>query len=69
MADLAPVSWNLIACDYDYLLLMRPFDATLIGVSTRTLASNDAAALLAIDKQACRPSSGRSHVRLPREGQ
>jgi hypothetical protein len=69
MADLAPVSWDLIACQYDYLLLMRPFDASLIGVSTRPVASNDAAALLAVDKQPCRPNTGHSEVRLPREGQ
>jgi len=69
MADLAPVTWNLVACNYEYLLMMRPFDANLIGVATRTVASNEAAALLAVDRQPCRPSTGHSEVRLPREGQ
>lgn len=69
MADLAPVNWNLVACDYDYLLVMAPFNANLIGVSTRPVASNETAVLLAVDQQPCRPGSGHSEVRLPREGQ
>ncbi len=68
-ADLAPVNWNLIACDYDYLLFTQPFDANLIGTATRIVDSNEAAALLAVDKQPCGPSTRHSEVWLPREGQ
>jgi hypothetical protein len=50
----AAVDWNRVACTYDFLLVTMPFDAHLIGVPTETVASNDAAALLAVDKQSCR---------------
>lgn len=45
--------WNSIACDYDYLIVTQPFAAKRIEVSTQTVAQNEAAALLAIDRQTC----------------
>ncbi len=48
------VDWNQIACAYDYMLVTMPYDAAFIGVPTREVASNEAAALLAVNPQACR---------------
>ncbi len=47
------VNWNRVACNYDFLLITMPFDAAFIHVPVVKVTSNDAAALLAIDKQAC----------------
>jgi hypothetical protein len=41
------VDWTEIQREYPYLLVMKPFDAERIRIKTRTLAENDAAALLA----------------------
>ena len=51
------VNWNQIDCDYDFLLVTMPFDPHLIGVPTVTVAANEAATLLAIDKRQCKPGS------------
>jgi hypothetical protein len=68
MMDLAPVDWNRIACDYDFLLVTRPFDAAHIRVATTTAAANETAALLAVDKQECHPARQQRHqVQLPNE--
>jgi hypothetical protein len=48
------VDWNRVACSYDYILMTMPYDTAFIRVPTLKVASNDAAALLAVDKQACR---------------
>jgi hypothetical protein len=56
MMDLAPVDWSRVACDYDFLLATLPLDPTMVEVPTRTVARNAVAALLALDKNACRPS-------------
>jgi hypothetical protein len=45
--------WNEIACDYEYLLVTQPFEAQRLQLPTRTIASNDVAVLLRIDKHAC----------------
>jgi hypothetical protein len=52
------VDWNQIACGYDYILMTMPYDAAFIGVPTREVASNAAAALLAVNPQACRQGAG-----------
>ncbi len=49
------VNWNRVGCEYDFLLVTEPFDIQLIHVPTVKVASNEAAALLAIDKRACEP--------------
>jgi hypothetical protein len=68
MMDLAPVDWNRIACDYDFLLVTMPFDAAHIRVRTTTAAANETAALLAVDKQECHPGrQQRRQVQLPLE--
>jgi hypothetical protein len=68
MIELAPVDWNRIACDYDFLLVTMPFDAAHIRVQTTTAAANETAALLAVDKQGCHPApQQRRQVQLPNE--
>jgi hypothetical protein len=66
--DLTPVDWNRIACGYDYLLMTLPADSKFIGVPTRLVRANGAAALLAVDKSACHPEAMVEHeVRLSTE--
>lgn len=68
MMDLAPVDWNRIACEYDFLLVTVPFEPSHIRIPTRTTAANETAALLAVDKQACRPEVRQERrIRLPQE--
>lgn len=44
------VDWNAVACDYDFLLLIKPFDPDRIRLHTEMKAENSTAALLAIDR-------------------
>jgi hypothetical protein len=48
-----PVDWRAVGCDYDYLLVMKPFEPRRIALPTATVAENTAAALLAIGKAPC----------------
>jgi hypothetical protein len=69
-ADLAPVDWNRVACEYDYLLVTVPFREPYLEVPIKPVAYNETAALLAVDKHACHPHPGTRHaqaVRLPLE--
>jgi hypothetical protein len=51
--ELTPApDWRRVACDYDYLLVTVPFAPQMIGIPTRTVAANESAALLQIDRQA-----------------
>jgi hypothetical protein len=43
------VDWPQVARQYQYLLISQPFDAGRIPIKTRTIAENDAAALLAVE--------------------
>jgi hypothetical protein len=43
---LVPVNWARVACDYDWLLVTRPYDAKLIEIATEVVRENDAASLL-----------------------
>jgi len=45
------VSWPAVACDYQYLLVSKPFDERRIGLPTALVSENDRAALLAIVSQ------------------
>ncbi|HEX8755655.1 MAG TPA: hypothetical protein VF745_04925 [Steroidobacteraceae bacterium] len=54
-AVLAPVSWGAVACRYRYILVTQPYDPAYIGVPTHPLTANSSAALLAVDRHACRP--------------
>jgi hypothetical protein len=56
-AVLAPVRWNQIACQYPYILVTQPYDPAYLEVPTRTVTANGAAALLAVDRSACRQAS------------
>ena len=65
-AVFAPVSWDAVACRYPYILATQPYDPAYIGVPTRTMAANSSAALLAVDRSACRPGGDAgSSVTLP----
>jgi hypothetical protein len=67
-AQLAPVDWNRVACEYDFLLVTVPFQEPYIEVPFRAVAYNETAALLAVDRKSCRPGAGvRQKVRLPSE--
>jgi hypothetical protein len=44
------VDWRKAAADYEYLLVMRPFDPGRIGLSAHKVEENGTATLLAIDK-------------------
>ena len=48
------VDWDKIACSYDYILVTMPYEARFIRVPAIEIASNDAAALLAVSREACR---------------
>jgi len=59
------IHWSAIACDYDYLIVTKPFSPERLPLRMTMIASNDAAALFTIDKQECAPaltSSGVSAV-------
>jgi hypothetical protein len=43
------VDWVQVARQYQYLLIIKPFDPDRIRTRTRTVAENDAAALLAVE--------------------
>ena len=66
-AMLAPVEWARVACDYEWLLIAKPYDPQLIGVGTTLVTENEAAALLSVDKGECRPSPSKRAVRLRTE--
>jgi hypothetical protein len=63
---LVPIEWGPVACDYEWLLVARPYQGELIGVPATLVKQNDAAALLRVDKSACRPAPAR-RVRLSTE--
>jgi len=47
------VNWGAIACAYDFLLVMKPFDLGRIGVPTTPIVENASASLLAVTKHRC----------------
>jgi hypothetical protein len=47
------VDWARVACNYDYILVAKPFDFGLIGVPTTPAFENAVAALLKVDRGAC----------------
>lgn len=61
-AVLAPVHWGAVACEYPYIIVTEPYDPAYIGVPTQTLTANSSAALLAIDRKACRPGSDAASI-------
>jgi hypothetical protein len=64
-AVLAPVRWGEVACTYAYIIATRPYDPAYIGVPARMIAANNSAALLAVDRSACRPDSGAAPGTIP----
>lgn len=55
-----PVDWSSVACAYDFLLVMNPYNAARIGLPTRTVAENSSATLLALDRAACPPKQAKA---------
>lgn len=49
-----PVDWSAVACTYDFVLVMNPYNAARIGVPTRMVAQNSSATLLTPDRSTCR---------------
>jgi hypothetical protein len=47
------VNWSAVACSYDFLLVMKPFEFSLIRTLTTPVAENASAALLAVTKHGC----------------
>ena len=66
-AKMVPVDWPRVACNYEWMLVAKPFDGSFIGVRTELKTENDSAALLAIDRSACRPSPPKGPVTLQTE--
>jgi len=52
-SDLGPEVWRQIACTYDYLLVMKPFDRKRIRVAATIIAESSSVALFVVEKQAC----------------
>ena len=46
----SPVDWATVACEYQYLLVTKPFNPARLAVSTSVAKENDSASLLAIQK-------------------
>lgn len=49
----APVDWSRVACTYEFLLVMKPFDPARIAIESRPVFENEVAALEAIAPDAC----------------
>jgi hypothetical protein len=64
-AVLAPVHWGEVACQYRYIITTEPYDPSYIGVPTRTVSANSSAALLAVDRSACRPTTRQASAAPP----
>jgi hypothetical protein len=47
------VDWHRVACEYGFLLVMKPYEPARFAIETRPIAENDAAALLAIAPGGC----------------
>jgi hypothetical protein len=45
-----PVNWRIVARDYDFLMVTKPFDPAVFQLTTRTVAESSSATLLAIQK-------------------
>jgi hypothetical protein len=46
----SPVDWQRVACEYQYLLVIKPFNPSRLGLTTTLRMENDSASLLAIQK-------------------
>jgi len=49
---LGAVNWQKVGCDYQFLLVVKPFDPHWIDSSATTVAENSSAALLRVDRDA-----------------
>jgi hypothetical protein len=47
------IDWGAIACGYDFLLVMKPFEMRRIRILVTPVMENESAALLAVRKQGC----------------
>jgi hypothetical protein len=56
-----PVDWPAIERSYDFVLVMKPFDAKRIPIAMRPVFENNAAALMAIDAKSSIGAQGSAH--------
>jgi hypothetical protein len=63
-AVMAPVDWPRIACEYEWLLVSKPFDEQFIETPVHLQVQNKSAALFAVDKASCHPSAREGLVKL-----
>jgi hypothetical protein len=47
------VDWRAVACSYDFLLVMKPFELRRMRIPTTLVVENPSAALLAVTKRGC----------------
>jgi len=47
------VNWGAVACSYDFLLVMKPFELRRIPIATTPVIENTSASLLAVTKPGC----------------
>lgn len=50
-----PVDWARVARQYEYLVVIKPFDPARLPLASRTIAENDVAVVLAIDAKNLNP--------------
>jgi len=55
------VDWESVACDYQYVLVSKPFEAERIPFAPFVVSQNDSAALLRVDPRGCPASLGKHH--------
>jgi hypothetical protein len=59
------VNWGAVACSYDFLLVMKPFELRRIRLVTTPLIENERASLLAITRQGCTNTGARATPSSP----
>jgi hypothetical protein len=47
------IDWEAVSCDYQYLLVSKPFEAERIPFAPLVVTENDSAALLAVNRKGC----------------
>jgi hypothetical protein len=47
------IDWESVACDYEYVLVSKPFEVERVPFSALVVTENDSAALLAVNRSSC----------------
>lgn len=50
------IDWEAVSCDYEYVLVSKPFEAERIPFAQLVVVENTSAALLAVNRSGCPPS-------------